>query len=172
MTAYVSYYEVSLEGGVLVARLGSGPAEEIISRSETDPCVRILLQEPSDDSVRFRARCGVAEMTPEGPVRLTQYDPSQQRGAWVRVLPIGTHVLAMLHHAYAIGRLGQAISGGLSSCWLKIDGSDIESTDLSTSYLALTKSTLTTQEAAILVRLGGRPEDVMLVLAQLGAESV
>jgi hypothetical protein len=58
MMADVSY------NGVLRARLESGPADEIIRRSQTDPSLRICLREPSDGSVRFRARFGVAELMP------------------------------------------------------------------------------------------------------------
>jgi len=171
MMAYVSYYEVGLENGGLRARLGAGPADEIIQRSQTDPCLRICLREPSDDSVRFRARFGVAELTPEGPVPVPQNDPSQQLGAWVRLLPIGSRIWAALHHACGNDRLDPAISTGLTTGWLMVDGDVIEAVDSSTARTALADSTLDPQEAGVFVRLGGTPEQVTLVLALLDAET-
>lgn len=172
MAAFVSYYEVSLENGVLRARLGSGPADEIIQRSHTDPCLRICLREPSDGSVRFRARCGIAELTPEGPVPLPQNDPSQQLGAWVRLLPIGLRVWAALQHACGKGRLDPTISTGLTTGWLKVDGDVIEAADPSIARSALAESTLGPQEAGVFVRLGGTPEQLTLALALLNAEAI
>lgn len=167
MRAYVSYCEASLEDGVLLAHLGSGPADEIIARSHTDPSIRICVREPSDDSVRFRARCGVATLTPDGLVPLPPSDPTELRGAWARLLPVGTHVWAILRQAHNDGRLNGAIFTGTG--WLKVDGDVLESTDSDTARAALAESTFASPEAAF-VRLGGRPEEVVQVLALLDAD--
>jgi hypothetical protein len=168
MTAYVSYCEASLEDGVLVAHLGSGPADEIIARSGTDPSIRICVREPSDDSVRFRARCGVATLTPDGLVPLLPSDPTELRGAWARLLPVGTHIWAILRQAHNDGRLDGAIFTGAG--WLKVDGDVLESTNSDTARAALADSALAPPQATVFVRLGGRPEEVTQLLALLDAD--
>lgn len=166
MTPHVSFYEVSLERGVLKARLGSGPADEIVERTQTDPCIRICLREPSDGSIEFRARFGVAQLAPDGLVDIPQNDPAQERGAWVQILPIGSRVWIALRHACGHGRLSPAISDGLTTGWLKVDGYVVEAANSLAARDALAAPAQIAQPG-VFVRLGGTPEQITLALALL-----
>lgn len=173
MTVYISYFEVGLVDETLVTRLGSGCIEEIIELSRTDASIRACLSEPSEPPVRFRARCGVAEMTPDGPVPIWQDDPTQDRGAWIRMLPVGLRVWAALQLAYGDGDMDPAISRGLITGWLEVDGSVVKATDLLTARNAMTEASAATYpEERVFVRLCGTADQIKLALALLRNEDL
>lgn len=156
MKSYVSYCELALEDGKLRARFGSGPAEDIVGRSQTDPSLRICIREPADDSVEFRMRCGIAEMTPMGLVPQFLDDPTERRGAWIGLLSIAIQVWPLLREAFECTNSIQAIKSGIASGWLEVDENIFRAVESVTATQALTGSVADTK-VHVFVRLGGAP---------------
>lgn len=168
---YVSYYEAALEDGDLMVRLGAGPSNEILERANREPSIRICVKEPADGSVRFRARCGTATITPEGPVPNPWQDPSEQLGAWVRLIPIGTRVWAGLKNGCKDGQLEPAIREGLSTGWLRFAEGAIKAADTFSVRAALGGSVEPDQGACIFIHLVGTPKDVTRISTLMNAAS-
>lgn len=163
---YVSYYECSLEDGRLLGSLGSGPIKDIFSRSHTDPSIRVCMQEPADEAVRFRVRCGLAEVRPSGLVDVSQHDATQQRGASVQMLPVGQRVWALLRRH---GTVSTPISTALASGWLEVDGDAMKACDSERAWEVMSDPAAAL-EKRVFVRFGGEPDQVAYALNLLGDE--
>jgi hypothetical protein len=77
MSPQVSYFEFSLRDGELIGHVGSAPAEVILARSETDPSIRICVQEPPAELIALRVKCGVAELAESGLTPIPLEDPTE-----------------------------------------------------------------------------------------------
>lgn len=162
---YVSYSELSLAGGKLFGSLGAGSVEEILSRSHTDPSIRVCMQEPAG-GVMFRARCGVVELTSSGLVDISQHDATQQRGAWVQLLPISQRIWAWLRRNEATNTpLSMAIASG----WLEAYGDRMEPCDAERAWNVMSDPSRV-HKPPVLVRFGGRHVEIARALALLGDE--
>lgn len=168
---YVSYYEATLEDGDLMVRLGAGPSDEILERAHRGPSIRICVQEPADGSVRFRARCGTATITPEALVPNLSQDPSEWLGAWVRLIPIGRRVWAGLKNGCKGGQLEPAIREGLSTGWLRFAEDAIKAADTFSVRVALGESVEPDHGASVFIRLVGTPKDVIRISTLMNAAS-
>lgn len=165
---YISFFELSLRDGQLFAHLGSGPANEIIDRQITDPCIRICVQEPSEELVSFRARCGIAELTTDGLKAKPHDDEAEARGAWARLLPIGSHVLATLSDAWQMCPKDKAMQAALKPGWMEINGDAKKEADIVSVRHSLAKAKLANPEKTVFVRFGGTPDEIAQALSLLG----
>lgn len=89
----VTYYEIATS---LAARIGAGHAQEILTRSDFDPSIRICLREPLGSQVKTRMRFGLAEVGEDGFRDVETNDPTQNRGAWGKTLPVACNIFRFL----------------------------------------------------------------------------
>lgn len=170
MSPQVSYFEFSLRDGELVGHLGSAPAEIVLARSHTDPSIRICIQEPSAELIAFRVQCGFAELTESGPAPIPLEDPTERRGAWIRLRLIGGLVWSALHEAWVSPTQAPALLRGLETGWAEFNGQNLKDASATSAYHALLESKLALPEDRIFIRFGGSPEDLRQALSLL-AES-
>lgn len=167
MTEHVSFCELSMETGKLIGRLGSGTADEVLDRSQTDPYIRICVQEPSDKPIQYRATCGRAELTPEGPLPVPPQDPTERRGAWIRIISIGARVEKVLRDAWRNCEADPANIPGLNTGWGQLEGQILKEMDPASVRRILSTPHLSASEDRIFVRLGGTSNQLFEALSLL-----
>lgn len=156
-----------MSDGELVVHLGSGLFKEIVDRSHSDPSIRICVQEPSNETVKYRATCGNAEITPSGPAPVSQPDEAERRGAWVRTLPIGEHIWTLLIHSWRHRPQDLAIANGLETAWIEVAGATIREASLESALSAFAEVAPSEMETRVFVRFGGAPDEVQQALSLL-----
>src|SRR5688572_12148837 len=87
MSTFVSFLELRLEAGELLAVLGSGLSGEVLSRDVSQPYVRICMRDP--EVVDCRVRYGTVELTDAG-LDYSDWDEFQSRGASIRLFARST----------------------------------------------------------------------------------
>jgi hypothetical protein len=172
MATYVSFFEFSMKNGELFAHLGSGLARDIIDRQLTDPSIRLCMQEPCNEQVNFRAKCGIAEMTPTGPKPLPHNNEAEARGAWIRLLTTGPRVIGILNDACQERPHNTGIEAALRTGWIEIEGGSIKESDLASVCNILAYAKLENPESKVLVRFGGTPDQVRQILSLLKETSI
>lgn len=167
MAIYVSFYEFSMKNGELFARMGSGLAGDIIGRQFTDPSIRLCVQEPCNELVHFRVKCGVAEMTSAGPAPLPHDSEAEARGAWIRLLPTGSRAFGILNDAWQKRPHVEALEAALKTGWIEIEGGSVKQADLESAHTSLANTKLSNSEDKVFIRLGGTVEQVRQALSLL-----
>ncbi|MGH6629452.1 MAG: hypothetical protein ACREB3_06945 [Burkholderiales bacterium] len=159
MTVYVSYYELVLAGDRPREQLGSGEITSVLARRSAGAGVRVYLQEPAEPP-RTRMRSGTVEIGPGGLRWPEHTDPHVLRGAWLRLLGLGTRALQALHAAW------QREPVSKPSGWLRWDGYHLRAVDEAEALLALSTPGAGEQ---VYLELSVPPERTMEVLALLCA---
>lgn len=87
MNTFVSFLELRLEAGLLLAVLGSGRSGEVLSREISQPYMRICMRDA--EVVNCRVRYGTVEQTDAG-LDYSDWDEFQSRGASIRLFSWST----------------------------------------------------------------------------------
>lgn len=86
----LSYYEVSAK---LAARIGAGLPDEILTRCNHDPSVRLCFREPRREDAGVRLRFGSATLTEAGPIPDFFRDDTERLGAWAGTLNVAIRAM-------------------------------------------------------------------------------
>lgn len=93
MDPSVSFFELQLTRGNLVAVLGSGESEAVLKRELSAPYMRICMRDL--EVVSYRVRLGTAELTQDG-LKYQDWDDFQFRGSSIRLFSWGCSVARWL----------------------------------------------------------------------------
>ncbi len=167
MATYVSFYEFSMKNSELFAHLGSGRADDIIDRQLTDPSIRLCVQEPCNEQVHFRIKCGAAEITSAGLAPMPFDNEAEARGAWIRLLPTGCRVFGILNDAWHMHPNAEGIEAALRTGWIEIESNTLKEANLASARNVLANTKLSNPEDRVFVRFGGTPEQIRQALSLL-----